>query len=289
MQRLLRSIVPERIAIELETPPSLPPVLVDAQQLDQVVMNLCVNARDAMPEGGRIVVRASEETLTPELVRATPGATPGRHVCLSIIDTGHGLAPQVMERMLEPFFTTKEPGDGTGLGLAVVAGIVEQHGGVIVCTSEPGAGTEIKVCLPVYEGSASPAAAEASRTAALAGTEWILLADDEPAVRDVAVRILERAGYHVVAVEDGALAVVEASRRHFDLVVLDGVMPGMTGREAWERIREARPQTRFLLMSGYASAVFSPELLARSGLVLLAKPFGPDDLLRAVRGVLDGT
>ncbi len=206
---------------------------------------------------------------------------------LTVEDSGHGMPPEVLERIFEPFFTTKGPGQGTGIGLAVAMGIVEQHGGSLDCSSTPGAGTTFRLLLPVWEGTDWR---EGSRAESMpgAGTERILVVEDDPQVRQAMTRTLEGASYRVSVVEDGRAAVERALLEPFKLVVLDAVMPRASGREAWDRIRAAQPATRFLIVSGHAAEQFPPELRAKAGLPFLAKPFRPDDLLRAVREALDG-
>ncbi len=289
LENLLRKVLPETVSIEVDAPASLPLVLVDPRQLDQVLMNLCLNARDAMPGGGRLQLRASEETLPEDALGPPARARTGRFVCLAVVDTGPGIPAELRERVFEPFFTTKEPGTGSGLGLAVALGIVEQHGGTISCRSESGVGTTFVVHLPVHDGGSTPIESSGPRQTVPAEVEWLLVAEDEAPVRQMVQRVLERAGYRVVAVADGLAAIEEASRRRFDLVLLDGIMPRASGRESWERIRAARPDTRFLMMSGYSSDVFPTDWLERNGLRLVSKPFEPDDLLREVRALLRGS
>ncbi len=227
---MARRLLPESITVETEIPETLPPALADPQQLDQVVLNLVVNARDAMPDGGRLRVGAAEE--------AGPADGDGRRprlLRLWVADEGVGMTPEVQERLLEPFFTTKPVGQGTGLGLAVAAGIVEQHGGRIEVESAPGAGSRIAVVLPVFDGPLRPARQAGAPEPGGPASGRVLLAEDERAVRSVAERVLASAGYRVVAVADGVEA-IEAARdpERFDLVILDAVMPRAGGRQAWE-------------------------------------------------------
>ncbi len=293
IHKLLRRILPENIAVKLDVAPGLPTVLADSQQLDQALMNLCVNARDAMPDGGTLTLAARPTTWTQEAVAHRPGTRAGSYVSLCVEDTGHGMTPEVLEHALEPFFTTKPLGKGTGLGLAVVFGIVEQHRGILECKSAPGAGTAFCVHLPVVAraGSALEAqrslATEPAPRAASFGVGRVLLAEDEPAVRNVAQRVLEGAGYHVTAVGDGRAAVEKSAAIPFDLVILDAVMPEASGKEAWSRIRAARPEARFLIVTGHSAEKFPPELLEESGAALLHKPFKPAELLHAVRAALE--
>jgi CheY-like chemotaxis protein len=210
----------------------------------------------------------------------------GHYVLVAITDTGAGMPAEVVERIFEPFFTTKGEGHGTGLGLAVCRGIVEQHGGLIHVYSEPNVGTTFKVYLPVAEGAAVPVVPELS-TEAPTGTERVLVADDQLHVRRVVERILTRAGYSVVGVADGKAAVEAALRERFDLVLLDAVMPELGGRAAYEQIRKAIPDVRVLFASGYGGDELTARFLADTDVPLLRKPFDPHLLLRTMRAVLD--
>jgi signal transduction histidine kinase/ActR/RegA family two-component response regulator len=281
---LLRRVVPAHVEMVLDLPERLAPVHGDGAQLDQVLMNLCLNARDAMPDGGRLTVSARDADLGP----VPPGEAPGPRVIVTVADTGIGIPDDVASHVLEPFFTTKPAGKGTGLGLAVAAGIVEQHGGTISFETGQGKGTRFTISLPAAADRA-PAARPAAETAARprGGGERVLVADDEELVRDVLRRVLEGAGYRVTAVADGLAAVETATREPFDLVILDAVMPGASGRVAWERIAAARPASRFLVVSGYAADTFPLESLERAGVPLLGKPFTERSLLGAVRAALD--
>jgi len=285
VQRLVRRLLPERVELAVDTPEVLPVVMGDPGGLDQILVNLCTNARDAMPGGGKL-------TLSAAVVE--PGAAPeGAHVrrdapyvCISATDTGSGMTPEVLERVFEPFFTTKEQGRGTGIGLAAAAGIAEQHGGSLECTSVPGYGTTFRLYLPTCRGPV-PAEATVPEAPVERGRERVLVAEDDPRVRQAVARTLRDGGYDVVVVEDGVAAIERAQAEAFDLVLLDAIMPRADGRVAWERIRAARPEARFLLMSGHAAEVFPPDVRAAAGVPLLAKPFLPGDLLRAVREALD--
>jgi signal transduction histidine kinase len=275
LTRFLRRVVGEHIEVAVDLAPALPPVRVDPGQIEQVVMNLCVNARDAMPVGGTLQIET-------RVISAGPGL---REVALRVSDTGVGIPAHVREHVFEPFFTTKATGRGTGLGLAVSYGIVKQHGGSITFESEPGRGTRFEIRLP-----AAPGVAEVARAAAPAavrgGSERILVADDEPLVRVLAERVLSALGYEVILAEDGADAVekVRALPDGPDLVVLDVVMPRRRGPDALEEMRRLRPGLRAVFMSGYDPAAQEP---LRAGVPLLAKPFGPAALARKVRELLD--
>jgi signal transduction histidine kinase/ActR/RegA family two-component response regulator len=283
---LLRRVFPETIAIELIRAAHAPSIEGDASQLDQVFMNLCINARDAMPEGGRLTIETEQVLINGRYREANPWAKEGRYVLVTVTDTGVGMAPEVVERIFEPFFTTKPEHTGTGLGLAVTYGIVRQHGGMLHCYSEPGMGTTFKVYLPVLERLATTVGTKV-QAAVRSGAERVLVAEDDPAVRAVAVRILERAGYSVSAVEDGDAAHQLALRDPFDLVLLDVVMPGASCQTTVERLRAQRPNLAILLTSGYSAGANIAALQAQTGLGLLRKPYDPDQMLRAVRDALD--
>jgi two-component system, cell cycle sensor histidine kinase and response regulator CckA len=278
---LLQRILPERIALELSDDGAPALAQGDPSQLDQVLMNLCINARDAMPDGGVLRVRT-------EVVDHDPAAPPGEHrgpwVAVSVADSGGGMPPEVVERIFEPFFTTKPDRAGTGLGLAVVFSIVRQHHGAIACTSTVGAGTTFRVLLPLARdaGRLTPVPAVSPPH----GTGRILVADDDADIRDTIGRILDSAGYSTLAVADGNDACAAVRTEHFDLAFLDVVMPGPTCHELVARLRAIRPQLRVLLSSGYAA---EPEILRLaheqcSG--LLVKPFAFAELMRAVRDAL---
>jgi CheY-like chemotaxis protein len=283
---MLRRLLPENITIDLIPGAQIPSVSADASQLDQVFMNLCLNARDAMPSGGRLTIETELVVLNGPYIEANPWAKPGRYVLITVNDTGHGMPPDVQERVFEPFFTTKASTSGTGLGLAVAAGVIEQHGGMINCYSEVEVGTTFKVYLPMLARKATTVGTKLLSDVPR-GHERVLLAEDDPSVQKVATRILTRAGYLVVAVSDGRAAIEAALAEPFDLVLLDAVMPVATGREAYDRIRAARPTTAFLFASGHSREVLPSDMLAAAGIELVDKPYHPDDLLRAVRRALD--
>jgi CheY-like chemotaxis protein len=248
---------------------------------------LCVNARDAMPDGGTLALETRNVILDEEMAQAILVARPGRYVCLGISDTGCGMRPEVQDRLFEPFFTTKEVGKGTGLGLAVVYGIVRGHGGFINVYSEEGQGSTFRVYLPAIQ-----LAVEAGEVEALeppTGTETILLIDDEEAVRELGQRILERCGYTLLMAEDGfrALEVYQAHRGEIALVVLDVVMPQMGGRECLRRLRQLDPQVKVLISTGYTANSSVQGLVSEGALGVVEKPFLPQDFAIAVRMALD--
>jgi two-component system, cell cycle sensor histidine kinase and response regulator CckA len=282
----LQQVLPPNVRITFNGAEGLPPLRLDPHQLEQVLMNMAVNARDAMSADGHLVLSTQAVTIDDGDRRAHASAQTGNYVRLTVADNGCGMSPEVVERAFEPFFTTKPQGEGTGLGLAVSWGVVQQHGGFIHCASEVGAGTTFEIYLPAAEELASEATAP-EESAVAGGTERILFADDQPYLLDIVARVLSRAGYSVVAVANGAAAVAAAARENFDLHVLDAIMPLMSGREACERIRAARPEAQFLFISGFSGAALPVSFLAELAIRVLPKPFDAATLLREVRATLD--
>jgi signal transduction histidine kinase len=282
---LLQRVLSETITLELIEGVRLPLVEGDASQLDQVFMNLCINAREAMPAGGKIMIETEQVLINAAFVAAHPWATSGRYVLVTVTDTGSGMPREVLDRVFEPFFTTKKERGGTGLGLAVAYGVVRQHRGLLHCYSEPGVGTVFKVYLPAHVSVASNVATKLER-AAPRGYERILLGEDDPAVRGATARILESAGYSVVVAENGAEAIQAATRGAFDLVLLDVIMPEMSCRDALKGLKAELPNAHYILTSGYAADLNVDDLL-KDGAVLLEKPYDPGQLLRLVRQRLD--
>ncbi len=282
---LVRRVLPETIAVDLIEANHLPIIEGDGSQIEQVFMNLFINARDAMPEGGRLTIETEQVLVNGRYAETHPWAKPGRYVLVTVTDTGTGIAREIVDRIFEPFFTTKGPRAGTGLGLAVSYGIVRQHRGMLHCYSEVGVGTTFKVYLPIAERLAS-AVGTKLQAQSVSGTGHVLVVEDDAAVRAVAVRILERAGYRVKAVENGNEACVAVAADAFDLVLLDVVMPGMSCRKAVQLIRDIRPQLAILLSSGYTAGEAVSGLVQETGLEILRKPYDPDQMLRAVSAAL---
>ncbi|MGE3808039.1 MAG: PAS domain S-box protein, partial [Gemmataceae bacterium] len=281
---ILRRTFDPRISFEMRVSPGLWTALVDPGQIVQVLMNLCLNARDAMPEGGKLLLETENLAVDEEYARLHIDARPGEFVRLRVQDSGHGITPEVQPRIFEPFFTTKPPGQGTGLGLAMVFGIVKQHGGWIGCYSEVGHGTCFDVYLPRHAVNtpASLPVAEAPEPAG--GSETVLLVDDEPLVRNLGQKILHKYGYRVLTAEDGrmALDVYRQHRQQIDLVILDLTMPHLSGRDTAEALQLIDPDVRVLFSSGY-----SAEQLSDDGAVhFVHKPYRPRDLARLVRSIL---
>ena len=284
---MLRHLIPENIRIAVHPAAETDMVKADRGQLTQILMNLCVNARDAMPGGGAITIETGNAVMDAAFVAAHVGAREGRYACLRVADTGVGIAEENLTRIFEPFFTTKETGKGTGLGLSTVYGIVKQHEGFILAASEPGQGSVFTVYLPVAAGRGLPSA-PVSQTAVRGGNEVILVVEDEPEVRQVLVEALTGLGYEVQEAADGAVA-LEMLRRGLaaDLVLTDVVMPRMGGMELCEAARAAAPDLRFLFSSGYAEDTIHVGFIKKEGVFFLAKPYGIDALARKVREALD--
>ena len=290
MDDMLRRVIREDVELEMVPAPDLWPIKVDPTQMEQVIVNLAVNAAHAMPDGGKLTIETSNVVLGEDYVADHLEAEPGEHVLLAVSDTGVGMSPEVQAHIFEPFFTTKERGEGTGLGLATVYGGVQQNGGHIQVHSQEGQGTTFKIYLPRAEesGELSPRA-EGAR-AMPAGGETILLVEDEAGLRDLARQVLERQGYALLEAVDGpqALDVAASHAGPIHLLLTDVIMPGMSGSTLSERLVQSRPDVRVLYMSGYADDTIRHHGVLEKGTAFLQKPFNPMDLARKVRAVLDG-
>ncbi len=287
--RLIRRTLSEAIAVETVLAPGLWTANVDPTQLESALVNLCINARDAMPGGGRLVLETANATLDESYVAAHPDAAAGPHVMVSITDTGTGIAPENLDKVFEPFFTTKEVGRGTGLGLSMVYGFIKQSRGHIRIESELGRGTSIRLYLPRLEGMAGDAPAPARDAALAGGSERILVVEDDPQVRAGVVRQLASLGYTVDEASDGAagLAAFAAASPPYDLLLTDVVMPGALGGKALaDEVKRRWPETPVVFMSGYNEEAVGPDGRLEAGIHLLAKPFRKRDLARMIRAVL---
>ena len=286
--RMLQRIIGEHVQLKLNLHSRPLLTHADPGMLDQVLMNLVVNARDAMPGGGALLVETSEQTLTAGDSGRHQGLAPGRYVSLSVSDTGSGIAPEHLLRIFEPFFTTKEPGKGTGLGLATVFGVVRQHGGSVAVQSTLGRGSTFEILLPAL-AKAAPGPAAAPKVVAR-GSETVLLVEDEPIVCDAVTTTLERAGYRVLKAGNGpqALELWDRHRDEIRLLLTDLVMPqGMSGRELAARLRTSDPALRVVFMSGYSAEMAGRELALHSGQDFIQKPYSSQQLLETVRQALD--
>jgi two-component system, cell cycle sensor histidine kinase and response regulator CckA len=286
---LLRRVISEDISLVTQFENGIGAVRADRGQIEQVVMNLVVNARDAMPTGGVLAITTRVVHLDAAYARRHAGVNPGRHVVFSVRDTGTGMDTQTQQRIFEPFFTTKAKGKGTGLGLSTVYGIVRQSGGHIEVRSAPGRGTAFDIILPQVSATV-PARAETPIGAALPrGTETVLIVEDEDAVRHIVRRVLEEQGYAIIEARDGndALRICAKRGDEIDLVLSDVIMPGMGGRELARELGVRWPKLTILFMSGYND---DGELVATGGDLgssVLAKPFTSETLARHVREALD--
>ncbi|MBI5739150.1 MAG: PAS domain S-box protein [Nitrospirae bacterium] len=263
-------------------------VLADNVQIEQVLINLCTNARDAMPKGGVLVIETSLTELDREFIAAHGYGKPGHYALISVSDTGAGIDESIRERIFDPFFTTKGVGKGTGLGLSIVYGIIKQHNGYITCYSEPGKGTTFKIYLPIIEAKVKEAEQEVYND--LKGsTVTILLAEDEPAVRSLTKHVLEEFGHRVIEAADGREAVNKFSENkdNIELLIFDVIMPKMNGKEAYDRIKAMRPDIKVLFTSGYPADFIHRQEIMEEGLNFVSKPVSPAGLLRKVKEVLE--
>jgi signal transduction histidine kinase/ActR/RegA family two-component response regulator len=284
---IVERMVGEDVAFELQLDPALGTILVDVAQIQQVLINLATNSREAMPRGGKLAIETANADLDETYARLHPDAVPGRYVRLAVSDTGRGIDPAIRDRIFDPFFTTKDEkrvGRGAGLSLAAVYGIVKQCGGSIAVYSEPGYGTTFSLYFPRTDVLAAPApTAEPSLPAP--GTETILVVEDEPQLRRLAVSLLTARGYHVLEAESGtkALAVADAWRAPIDLVLTDVVMPGLSGPQVAEKLARRQPKLKALYMSGFSEDIVVSHGLQTSDLNFLQKPFTPSALANKVR------
>ncbi|MCX8116574.1 MAG: PAS domain S-box protein [Desulfobacterota bacterium] len=289
LEKMMKRIIGEDIQLLTYLTENVGRVKADIGQIEQVIVNLVVNARDAMPQGGTLTIETANVDLDEEYAKRHVGVNPGPYVMLSISDTGVGMTPEVKERIFEPFFTTKERGKGTGLGLSTVYGIVKQSGGNIWVYSEPGQGTTFKIYLPrVDEPPPEERREEVTREIPVGG-ETVLVVEDEEAVRKLAVRFLKKLGYRVLEASDGgeALLLCEKHPDPIHLILSDVVLPGINGREVVERLQKIHPEARALFMSGYTDNVIVHFGILEGGVEFLQKPFTLEKLARKVREVLD--
>lgn len=285
--KMLTRTIGEEIDFKTELASDIWLVQIDPTQLQQVLLNLAVNARDAMPSGGSLRIQVSNVEVDEEDASAWTDLKPGRFVRIRVSDTGVGMEPEVAERVFEPFFTTKGSGEGTGLGLATVHGIVKQAGGSIHLYSEPGIGTSVSVWLPATDRPVSDRKDEP--VPSVGGNERVLVVEDEDSMRELLRRTLTRRGYHVVLASSGqeAIALAQDPTLQIDLVITDVVMPGMLGREITERMGALRPGTPIIYMSGYARSMLDSQGRLEGGRIFIEKPFSEAELLRVVREALE--
>jgi two-component system, cell cycle sensor histidine kinase and response regulator CckA len=290
MEKMLPRLIGEDIELSLHLDPALGQVKADQSQLEQVLMNLAVNARDAMPGNGKLTIRTANVELDAAYTRQHPGSKPGLYVMLAVTDTGIGMDPETQAHIFEPFFTTKERDKGTGLGLATVYGVVKQSGGYIAVDSEPGKGASFSVFLPRVEQTVVATEVSSPQMLSLRGTETILLVEDAEPLRKLAHMFLKDNGYRVLTAADGEDA-LQVARQHaapIQLLLTDVVMPGINGRVLAERLGPWQPGMKVLYMSGYTDSFIAGHGVLEPGTHLLHKPFTDEVLIRKVRQVLDG-
>ena len=289
LDKMLHRLLGEDIDLVTVLSEGIGKVKVDPGQMEQVIINLAVNSRDAMPQGGKLTIETADVELDEEYAKRHIAVQPGRYVMLSISDTGVGMTPEVKDRLFEPFFTTKEQGKGTGLGLSTVYGIVKQSGGNIWVYSEPGQGATFKIYLPRVEEPLTEKKREEVSREIPRGGETILVVEDEETVRKLAMRLLKGQGYRVLEASDGgkAFMLCEKYKERIDLILTDVVMPGMSGRELAERLKQIHPEMKVLYMSGYTDNAIVHHGVLKEGIHFIQKPFTLESLARKVREVLD--
>jgi len=288
MEKMLRRVIGEDVELTTALESELWRTRADPGQIEQAILNLVVNARDAMPRGGRLTIETANVSIDVQFARNYESVQPGPHVMVAVSDTGVGMDQELQSRLFEPFFTTKERGKGTGLGLSTTYGIVKQSGGSIWVYSEPGVGTTFKIYLPRSEeplDAAAPAPAPAPR----AGSETVLLVEDEPEVRRLVEKLLRMQGYSVLACAGPAeaIAAAKSASGRLDLLLTDVILPGMNGRELARVLSDVQPGLKVLYMSGYTDAAITQQGILDPGTAFLSKPFNPDALARKVREALD--
>jgi CheY-like chemotaxis protein len=288
IEKILRRIIGEDIELKIFLTEGLGRIKADPAQLEQVIINLAVNARDAMPEGGKLTIETSNVKLDEDYAKKHMGVKPGPYVMMSISDTGTGMSPEIKEKIFEPFFTTKEMGRGTGLGLSTSYGIIKQSDGNIWVYSEPGKGTTFKIYLPRVDEPIDKLKEEPVFES-LKGSETILVVEDDEVVRNLATRILKKQGYKVLEAPNGgsALIMCEDFKETINLIITDVVMPGMSGRNLVDRLREIHPEMKVLFMSGYTDNVIVHHGILEKEIDFIQKPFTIENLSKKVREILE--
>ena len=290
LEKMMRRLIGEDITLVLNESPNLGGIRADSGQIEQAIVNLVVNSRDAMPQGGVITIETANVTLDAGYASVHLGVQPGEYVMIAVSDNGQGIDPEVRRHIFEPFFTTKPKGKGTGLGLAIVYGMVKQSGGDIWVYSEPGRGTTFKLYFPRVGEILSETADQKPEHGTVTATETILVVEDETSVRNLTVKILRQLGYHVEQAENAAKA-IELAKSYvgdIDLLLTDVVMPGMSGKQLADALRPLRPRMRVLFLSGYTESTVLTNGVLNQGVEFLAKPFTRDALAGKVRDVLEG-
>jgi signal transduction histidine kinase/ActR/RegA family two-component response regulator len=289
MYNMLTRLIGEEIQLDWQPGAKLWPVKIDPSQIDQILANLCVNARDAMAGGGRLTIATGNVSLDVDDCAAHPGLVAGEYVRLTVSDDGGGMDKETLAHVFEPFFTTKGIGEGTGLGLAMVYGAVQQNSGHITAESEPGRGTTFSIYLPRYLGETHQAQAKGDLETRAGGKETILLVEDEPSVLALTTKLLESQGYTVLAAStpDDANRLAQEHPAKIHLLITDVIMPGMNGRQLWRQLNAFRPDMKCIYMSGYPDNVIAPHGVLEEGAHFIQKPFVSKDLAAKVREALD--
>ncbi|MDB5876112.1 MAG: hybrid sensor histidine kinase/response regulator, partial [Ramlibacter sp.] len=289
LEDLLRRTIGERIDLDIAASAGLWCTLCDPNQLESALLNLAINARDAMPDGGRLTIATSNARLG-SVTADTPALLPGDYICIDVTDTGVGMSAEVAGRAFDPFFTTKPIGQGTGLGLSMIYGFARQSNGHATIDSQVGQGTSVKLYLPRHHGEVAVSSAAAVPAVEHAATgETVLVVEDEPVVRGVIMEMLGEQGYRTLEATDGpsALRVLRTDAR-IDLLVTDVGLPGMNGRQLADQARETRPELRILFITGYAESVAITEGFLQPGMEMITKPFDLDNLSRRIRRMVSG-
>ena len=289
LQKMLSRIIRESIDFDLDLADRPLIVLADAGQIEQVLINLATNAKDAMPEGGRLTISTSLEELDEAYVAAYGYGKPGRYALITVADTGQGMDEETQQKIFEPFFTTKGIGEGTGLGLAICYGIIKQHSGFIKVYSEPGKGTLLKIYLPLGEEAVCPDKKTAVAVPVMGGNETVLVAEDNASLRTLTRIVLESFGYRVISAEDGEDAITKFTENSesIGLALLDMIMPKKNGKEVSEAIIKVNPRVKVLFSSGYTMDIIKSEGSTATDFDFIHKPYPPKDLLIKVREILD--
>ena len=290
LSQMVRPILPENVELRVVAPPEPCPVWADSGALQQILLNLVTNARDAMAKGGTLTIEVAPAPTRGSYPEAVPWLDAESYYCVAVNDTGTGMDQATVDRVFEPFFTTKAPGTGTGLGMAMVYGLTKQHGGFVHVYSEVGVGTAVKVYVPRSpEAAVAAAAVPVDLDRLVGGSETILLVEDKEELRSTTRRVLERLGYTVLEAADGGegLAVLHAERSRIDLILSDVLMPKLSGPELYQAVHAVDPAARFLFTSGYSESDISQRSLLEPGVMFVAKPWTIADLARQVRKALD--
>ena len=289
MAKMVARLIGEDIRLEISCQKPIPPIRADQSQLEQTLLNLCLNARDAMPQGGELQIEVRPETLDERWCRKHEGARPGEYVLLSVRDTGEGMDEETLQHVFEPFFTRKAVGKGTGLGLSMVYGIVQQHEGLVQVASQVGKGTAFSIYFPVTAGEPEPIRRTRPTTAPSPGSATVLVVEDDKSVRRLVLEVLPRLGYRVFTAADGeeAIRVFERWADQIDVVLLDAILPKKGSREVYEQIRARKPSVRFLFTSGYNEVFINKKFEMDPSFLFLRKPFTTLELASMIQAALE--